>query len=500
MTAMPPESSEVADLLASIRYADLRFLLPELVRTATVAGSAAGAIAAGLERAGIEVVSAASSPDRPDLAVTGSEHVERATQSIPEAILADGSRSRRQLRGAGYEVTRLMLRPDRGDPSLVIVLAHRNAARYALLRSTGSARGWKRWRNFTGAWLAGRGMLPATAANALLATRRGGRPLLLSASERAGVPAAAEWFLTLGRGDELSRNAFHLFPARSRTPAWVLKFARVAHYREPFDRDEHGLALAAGEPVTAAHAPRLLARFEVDGRSASVETAAVGEQLARVLQSSRGSGGLQHVDRVAEWLVDVAAHTRAEPRLLDDERRRLATEVVPRYADLGVSVDLVDSLPPVPAVLQHNDLGCWNVVVDGASFVAVDWESARRHGLPLWDMAYFLADAFATSAGVDARGWEKYVVALFGGRLPESRRLAFWLRRSMAASEVPPASVGTILTLGWLHHGISHLARSDSLSRAGGVGFPTPPRLEAVARIWLTSPGLGPGWRVPPAS
>ena len=67
---------------------------------------------------------------------------------------------------------------------------------------------------------------------------------------------------------------------------------------------------------------------------------------------------------------------------------------------MGSGLDLVDALGEVPAVLQHNDVGSWNVVVDGDDFTVLDWEDCVRHGLPLWILLYFLADSAAHIDGI----------------------------------------------------------------------------------------------------
>src|SRR5207249_2997999 len=119
--------------------------------------------------------------------------------------------------------------------------------------------------------------------------------------------------------------------------------------------------------------------------------AAVGELLKRLLESRLPRReGIRHIERIAAWIVEISRRTKAAPDALEAERARLLQDVVPAWADLGGRPELVHSLPPIPPVLQHNDLGCWNIVVGDGSFTALDWESARSHGLPLWDLAYFL--------------------------------------------------------------------------------------------------------------
>ena len=195
------------------------------------------------------------------------------------------------------------------------------------------------------------------------------------------------------------------------------------------------------------HAPRLLARFTVDGLNASLETAATGERLTRLLARTSRAHGVRLIEDVAGWIVATGTVTRAEPADLAAEQARLRDEVVPHWADRGVEERLVTSLPEISAVLQHNDVGPWNIITDETSFTVVDWESARRHGLPLWDLVYFLTEALAGVDRVVDADRDEYTVRLYRGALPSSATLFEWIRRGIQAAEIPPEAVGSIITL-----------------------------------------------------
>jgi hypothetical protein len=256
-----------------------------------------------------------------------------------------------------------------------------------------------------------------------------------------------------------------------------------------FDRDEFGLGLArsAGE-VVAAHSPSLLARLDVDGLPGSVETAAVGRPLHELL--ARRPHSL--VDSVAQWVVDMGVATVVPPEQLAPERQRLASDVLPAWGAHGAPDDLLLCLPPVPGVLQHNDLGSWNIVSDGIGFTAVDWESARRVGMPLWDLLYLLADALVRMEGPgDADTMVDRCLALFRGTSPYSSTLFGWVRTAVARLGIAPEAVGPLATLCWMHHGLSATVRKSALEAA------PPAELGHLARLagpWLADRELGPTW------
>jgi hypothetical protein len=451
----------------------------------------------GLAAAGVEVVDPGGARP-PDLAVAPPEQAAQAAATGAAAVVVEG-RAGRALGARGLALTPLLVRPTREEPVLVLAPEHRRASAAAIAGLAAADRPWKLVRAEVARRLALHGALPRPpAAAAPAAARAPGPPALVGAAGELGVPAGAEWSLALGTGDVLSRNVFHLLPPGENDPAWVVKFARTPGYADPFDRDERGLGLAAAAGgAVAARAPALVGRFELEGLAASVETAAAGRRLRETLLLPGGrERKLSAVDAVASWALAAARATAAPPEALEAERGRLGAEVLPHWLDAGAPPELVDALPPLPGVLQHNDLGTWNVIARGPEFTVVDWESAREHGLPLWDLLYFLADALALLDGAaDGEQRHLHTLRLFRGELPSSRHLFAWVRRAVEELALPPEAVGPVATLCWLHHSRSHLARGDALAAAGATGAASLHGTELVGGAWLADPALGPSWR-----
>ena len=246
--------------------------------------------------------------------------------------------------------------------------------------------------------------------------------------------------------------------------------------------------------ASAAHVPRLIGRFDVDGLHASLETAAAGRRLRDVILTPGGRAAkLALIDRICEWILELGRRTQSRPEALNAERERLRT-VAAAWSAAGVGSNLVDELAPIPAVAQHNDLGTWNVVADGGDFVVVDWENAREAALPLWDLVYFLGDAFVLLDGSDApEQLPARMVRLFAGEAPSSPLLFSWIRRAAEATAVPPEAVGPIATLSWLSHSSSIGAHNlDLADRARDR--PRALGIEGVAASWMAHPALGPRW------
>jgi Phosphotransferase enzyme family len=484
----------------SLHRVDPRFVLPHRVRRAVVLGGLEE-WRAGLVSAGIEVLDETSDGRPPDVVVAPARLAGEARSTRARSIIVEGSRER-PFRGGEYRARRLLLRPTRERPTLALPLDQPASVLYALERWSVVDRRWKTARMRAARVLVSRGLFPSWASPVVtVAMQAAGPPALVTAAGELGVPSDVSWFLTFGQGDALSRNAFQLFRAGSGQPEWVLKFARVAGNSKRFDSDERGLELAhAAGDVIAAHAPRLVGRFDADGVHASLETAAAGRRLRDVLRTPGDRVvKLRLIERIGDWILQLAQLTQTSPESMGAERERLRSEVVQRWGELGVHSELVDDLPPLAAVAQHNDLGTWNIVADDGDFVVVDWENAREAALPLWDLLYFLGDAFVLLDGSDApehapEQLPGRIVRLFAGEAPSSPLLFSWVRRAAEAAAVPPDAVGAIATLCWLSHSLSAGVQNVDLA---ALTPRDPPRLhgfEGMARAWMAHPALGPSW------
>lgn len=449
----------------------------------------------GLAEAGVDVV-AESAASRADLVVAPATLAAEARRHGTPMLILEG-RSPRRLQAKGLDVQRLLARPSAAAPALLLALDQQRAAAYAVGHWSVVDRRWKLARRALAARLVRSGCWPPIGSIVTVCQREAAAPAILQEAGGLGLPAELDWVLTLGQGDVLSRNVFHLFPRGQDEPGWVLKFARVPDYAVPFERDERGLKLAAAAGGSvAARAPRLVGRLTWNGIHASVETAGRGARLREILTSpAPRADKLRLIDALCGWIVGMGLKTSAPPEALEPERARLLAEVVASWADVGASPDLVLGLPPLRPVLQHNDLGSWNVLVQGRDFTVVDWESSRAHGLPLWDLLYFLADALAlldgAAAGVTRHA---HTASLFRGDAPSSSLLFAWVRRAATELQIPPEAVGRVATLCWLHHSLSHVERRGSLGRVAESAENTLHGTELVGPAWLSDPALGPNW------
>lgn len=446
----------------------------------------------GFEQAGV-----VQNTHRPDVAVVTAHHVREAEAAEAAAVAVIGRGGSRAIRHRWPHTRRFIALPDGHVPQLIVPVDRHAVASYAIRSWWSGESRLRRLRNELAVAGMGVGMFPDLSGSLAFGLANAQPPFVVSGAKAFGIPDNVDWFLTLGVGDALARAAFHVFAHGEPEPRWVIKFTRVEGYVDPFNRDERGLALVAevGRSVSA-HAPRLIGRFEAAGLPASIEESAVGRRLTYLLQApGHRADKLRTIDAVAEWIVEVGRKSAAPGVALAPERRRLRTEVIPPWRSAGVPEDLVDLVPEVPAVLEHNDLGCWNIVTGQRGFMAVDWESARRYGFPLWDLVYFLVDALVHLDGAwDPGRRETHAASLLRGELPSSAILFRWIRAAVDSLGITPSAVGPIVTLGWLHHGLSQVARLKAVDSLVAGPHLTGTYGEWVAGLWLRDPGLGPWW------
>ena len=462
----------------TIELTDLRFMLPRPPRTVALLGDTAGS-AEAFALVGLDVVSGTA-----DLALGSG------------AVALHGRGGARALEAAGLDARRFLALPDVQRPAHVLPLDRRAPLRYAVRHFAGRASRVKALRNRLAPTVLARGVVPPGRALAV-AARPAGTPYLFAAAREAGVPVEGDYFWSTGSSDLLSRGALFVFAPGAASPQWVIKFGRVPGSLPAFDRDARGLAAAAqAGGVAAAHAPRLLARFEAGGSPAAVETAAHGERLQALLESSASDTEKRAaIDRIAGWIVEVGRQTAASSSAIGPELDRLRSDVLPAWRELDAGEELLAGLEGAPAVLQHNDLGTWNLLVTAEGFTAVDWESARPAGLPLWDLVYFLSYAIVGLDGVATADHEAHLVDVYLGKARSSELLFRWVRQAVASLGLDAGAVGRLATTSWLHHGLSYVARSGAVRAAGGAPATEATALpRALARRWLQEPGLGAGW------
>ena len=207
-----PSGSRRGHLL-TLRRVDIRFALPEPIDRALVLGELQG-WREGLQAAGAELVGS-----EPMVVAATAALVERAVSVGAPFALVEGRGAARSLSRAYGHVSRFLAAPNLEAPELLLPLDDPVASVYALDNVVPGSPRWKAARNRIVSALISRGAFPDVRPVLTVATPKAAPPFVVAAAETLGIPGDARWFLTLGRGDALSRAVFHLFPLGAAVPA-----------------------------------------------------------------------------------------------------------------------------------------------------------------------------------------------------------------------------------------------------------------------------------------
>ena len=263
-------------------------------------------------------------------------------------------------------------------------------------------------------------------------------------------------------------------------PGLVVKLVRDPRFNARLERAWRGLgALEARGPELSRLGPRPAFFGHHAGLALMAEAIVTGDSLKSRLGDAAGDPLIGTVvDRLVELGIATADATRARPAEIAAE----LGSMVDRYASIYDSTtserdmlwDAVRRIGatngPVPLVLQHGDAGTWNVIIDRASEpVLIDWEAAVPHGMPLWDLFYFVRSA---AVGVARRNGTRDLLAgldrtlIRGGPLADL--LAGAADRFCAATGLERDLVEPLFHLCWMHRALktSSTVRVDRLARA----------------------------------
>lgn len=266
-----------------------------------------------------------------------------------------------------------------------------------------------------------------------------------------------------------SRKAvMFLFAGEEPEPDLVVKLAREARQNHRLENEWRALNWLAeadvrGDPPR----PRFL------GHHAGI--AVLGQSAVRGAPfRSRTSArpGCPLARAALEWLLELgvatahpAASNGAVAAALDDLASRfdaLYRLTGRQRAALRRHIDaLASASSPLPLVLQHGDPGAWNLLVAaGGTPAFLDWEAAERHGMPLWDVFYFVRSFAVTVAR--ARGRSSSLAAVRRELLadaPLNRLLASAVGRHCDEIGLDRALVEPLFVTCWMHRALKEATR-----------------------------------------
>lgn len=213
--------------------------------------------------------------------------------------------------------------------------------------------------------------------------------------------------------------------------------------------------------------PRLIDCHDSSKLYSLIESDVPGRPMASLMRDGHHRDLGAVMDRLARWLACWNRATLRHIELTAELGERL---IVSRARDLAESIEhgsaymewlaretgrLVGT--SVPLVAAHNDLTMANVLGDASGICSVvDWEAARRDGLPLTDFRYGACHAAQVISGRGrlAAFRECYVD---GGDLRQRLLRAEAPLRAVIGG--PPAWLELCIHAGWLSHAANERAR-----------------------------------------
>ena len=413
-----------------------------------------------LRRLGLANVGAAERGGEPvDLLVVGRRRLGRASLArlAPNGVVFD--ESPRQGRAG----ERLRLHPARGEARLIVPERNAAAARRRLRVHTDAAVR-RRALNLVKR-IASAGSRPA----ALRGAEPGPPRYVRALAAEAGLDLARHGWSLAAPGDYSSRKVtLSLFAPGGHAPAAVVKLTRSPGYNGRLVNEHRALRLLEELGIGAdGSVPRALFFGTHAGLAVLGESAVAGEPFRR-RTSARPDCPLARA--ACEWLVELGART-ASPGVpaeaagvLEGLLSRFTEiyELAPAQRDfLAVQIQAVGASDALPLVFQHGDPGTWNLLAGDAGRVAfLDWEAAEPHGLPLWDLFYFMRSFGVTVAR--ARGTRDALDAFEISYLADSE-LSRALRAAVGAScrrtGIALELVQPLFYTCWMHRALKEAGR-----------------------------------------
>jgi hypothetical protein len=265
---------------------------------------------------------------------------------------------------------------------------------------------------------------------------------------------------------------FFLFEPGRQLPNFAVKMTRSKKYNRRLEQERHALELLEDFGIGDTDTLPRVAFAGTHGELAIVgETAIQGVPFD---QRTTANGSCPYARSAIEWLTELGATTAAPFAAEPCEVAAGLHQLLQRFAELyAISPDEYSFLAAqiavlefnrIPLVFQHGDPGRWNVLVTPHGRISfLDWEAAERHGMPLWDVLYFLR-SFAMCAA-EVAGCKDRLEGLNQVLLQDSpiAELAIEsVRNYCVDTGLPGHLVEPLYHTCWMHRALKETARLPS--------------------------------------
>jgi hypothetical protein len=286
--------------------------------------------------------------------------------------------------------------------------------------------------------------------------------------------SAYRWGLA-AHGQYTSRKVlFFLFDSQSDSPAYVVKMTRDRALNSRLENEQRALTLLADRSIGDRETlPRVAFAGHHGGLAIVGETVVDGVPFRT---RSSGAADCRYLRSAVDWLIDLGAATAnpssASPQQVAKGLETLFNrfihiyQVTPEQQEFLARqiATIAASQSAFPLVFQHGDPGTWNIMATPSGRAAfLDWEAFEQHGMPLWDLFYFLRSygvwaARKAGSGDSLKGFSRQYLAdsPLGDLLVDVAR-RYCERSGLAAELVEP-----LFYTCWMHRSLKEAARLPS--------------------------------------
>ena len=247
---------------------------------------------------------------------------------------------------------------------------------------------------------------------------------LCALAGEAGINIRHHRWGLVAHGEYSSRKVlFYLFNSNQESPEYIVKLVRTCQYNARLENEYRALSFLWEKGLGELNFLPKPLFFGYHNRLAIFgETAIAGRSFRKMAMDQPDC---PHARLAVQHITDLGTLTS----MPDAISTQLAAETLMQLFETFVriyqpnfeiqsflekQISSIASFQGVfPLVFQHGDPGVWNILVTPKDEVFfLDWEAAESHGIPLWDLWYFLrsyAVGLARASGVhDAmKGFEQ---------------------------------------------------------------------------------------------
>ncbi|MEM7114369.1 MAG: phosphotransferase [Chloroflexota bacterium] len=274
----------------------------------------------------------------------------------------------------------------------------------------------------------------------------------------------------LARGLYRTRKViFFLFDQAADEPKIVVKMTRGANANYRLENEFRGLGEMRDQQLGDAEViPQPVFLDHHGGLALMGQTVIEGDPFKK---RTNHTADCPYVTIALNWLVDLSVKTRQPVPARDaaaaldqlyDHYKAIYKPNPTRKAFLDKQMaTLREGMAEFPLVFQHGDPGTWNILItENGRPAFLDWEASEPHGMPLWDLYYFLRSyAVGASRTKGARNVLAGFEQQFLEESPYTPLIVEWVKKYCEAVNLPADYVEPLFYTCWMHRALKQASR-----------------------------------------